>query len=300
MSFLLHLERAPDHPTVRARHTPVAVAVSSAVLLAIAIIGAVAVASAPTRHRATAVRPPAQVVHQLAAASTSQTSPASPDAGDPTATITSPASGASTSAGTTVTLVASLSPDLVSALQAGTGRCYFLVGNDANSTATATLNLQAATCSGSWTYSYSGTFAIVARIDTPSGTTYSSAPSTLTVNGSTNARCTGLAGAPSNCVYRWAEIYYDSSSTRRARVCSINGGCQWLSTHTSWQQTAGMDFWLNRAAQPMTDGNLAELFACFGSSPADWNAYTTNSDFDALTSKPETNIAPIQQGICTA
>lgn len=235
---------------------------------------------------------------QLAPSSTS-TAPAAP-AGNPTAAMTSPADGSTASAGTAVTLAATLSTDLVTALQAGSGgSCYFLIGDDANSTTRGVLDLSARTCTGSWTFSYADTYSIAASVATPSGLTYGSAPITVTVSGGSNPRCTGQAGAPSSCVYRWTEVYYTSSNnTRYARVCSLDGGCQWQTTHTSWPQVTGKDYWINSTGQPLGDGNSSEAYLCLGSSPTDWTSYTSSHSFDTLLNRPETSATPIPAGTC--
>ena len=246
---------------------------------------------------------PLLVAAPLAAAPTTSTptttAPATP-AGHPTVAISSPANGSTATAGTAVTLVATLSADLVTALQAGSGGlCYFVIGDDAHSTTQGVLDLNARTCTGSWTFAYTANYAITAAVTTPSGITYNAPPITVTVSGTSNPRCTGNAGAPAGCVYRWTEVYYTTATnTRYARVCSIDGGCQWQTTHTSWPQIPGTDYWINSTSQPLGDGNNAEAYLCLGSSPTDWTNYTNNHSLDTLLARPETSTAPLPAGTC--
>jgi hypothetical protein len=94
-------------------------------------------------------------------------------------------------------------------------------------------------------------------------------------------------------------VYYTASTdTRYARVCSLDGGCQWQTTHTSWRQVPGSDYWINSTGQPLGDGNSAEAYLCIGSSPADWTSYTSSHSFDTLLSSPESSAAPVPAGTC--
>jgi hypothetical protein len=129
--------------------------------------------------------------------------------------------------------------------------------------------------------------------------TYASPAITVTVNGGANPRCTGLSSAPSGCAYRWAELAYVGSA-RSARVCAIDGGCQWQSAYTAWSQVPGSDYWLNQAptGQTLSDGDSADAYLCVGSSAADWTTYTSSHDFTALFAMPETNATPIPAGTC--
>jgi hypothetical protein len=230
--------------------------------------------------------------------SASSTTAPAPVSGTPTARISAPADGSSYPTGAAVNFTATLSTDLVSALQAGSARsCAFSIGDDAGSTASGTLDLTASTCTGSWTYSYAGTFAVTASIITPSQVTYGTAAINVTITGSTNPRCTG-AGAPATCVYRWTEVYYNSANTRFARVCSIDGGCLWQTTHTTWPQITGNDYWVKSTGQALSDGNLADAYLCIGSSPASWSAYSSSHDFAGLMRQPDTNAQPLPSGTC--
>jgi hypothetical protein len=261
--------------------------------------GVVLALFAPAKHATgTRVRSAPQLALVAAGQSTSAaTTPPAP-VGTPTARISAPADGSTYATGVAVNFTATLSTDLVTALQAGSARsCSFSVGDDAGSTATGTLNLTAGTCTGSWTYAYAGGFAVSASVITPSQITYGTAPTNITITGSTNPRCTG-AGAPSTCVYRWTEVYYNSANTRFARVCSIDGGCLWQTAHTSWTQLTGTDYWVKSTGQVLSDGNLAEAYLCVGSSPASWTAYTSGHNFDTLMSQPDTSAKPLPSGTC--
>jgi hypothetical protein len=242
---------------------------------------------------------PAQPAALLAAAPSTSSTTAPPDTGNPTATITAPVDGATYPAGTAITLTATFSADLRTALQAGTNRaCYFNLGDDANTITTGTIDLTAGTCTGRWSYSYAAAYTLTAWIQTPSKTTYSSPPITVNITSGTNPRCTGQPGAPSSCVYRWAEVYYNSSDTRYQRVCSIDGGCQWQTSHTSWQQVPGSDYWINSTGQPLPDGNQAEAYPCLGSSPTAWTSYTSTHNLDTLQNQPDTSAKPVPTGTC--
>jgi hypothetical protein len=296
--------RAPDPRIVRARQVARAgggatlvVVLGAALVLGASTGGTIASANGTVRH----LQPARAVAHEMNALlmATSTPSVPPPPTGKPTAAMTAPADGASLTAGTATTLTAKLSDDLVTALQAGSGgSCYFAVGNDANTVVSGTLNVQAATCSGTWTYRYGGTFSVSAWVATPSQVTYAAPPISVAVIGSTNARCTGTASAPSTCVYHWVETYY-KGSTRTIRVCAVDAGCLWQSAHTAWKQIAGKDYWVNSTGQTLPDGNLAEAYLCVGSSPANWSAYSTSHSFDSLTSQPETSAAPVTAGVCT-
>lgn len=311
---LLHAEPALDaddfvtaRPTGRHRAgsaagTLTAVLVTATLGLLAVVLTAGAAAGAHS-HSSDALRAPREVLAAATASTSTSATTSAPSAptGDPSTTVTSPSANATVTVGSPVTLSAALSPDLVTALRASTGgQCYFEVGNDAGDTATGTLDLTAATCSASWTYSYAGSFSVVAHVNVPGSVTYSSAPVPITVSGSANPRCSGVAGAPTTCVYRWAEVYYDSTSTRHARVCSIDGGCQWQSAHLSWTQVPNADYWLNRGTPTLPDGNSAEAYVCFGSSPTQWSSYTSTHDFAALLGRADTNVAPIPSGTCTS
>jgi hypothetical protein len=244
----------------------------------------------------------AEHVHLVAAAQpaspTASSTPAPPP-GDPRATMSSPADGTTVPAGTVVTLTASLSTDLVTALQAGSSSlCYFSIGDDANSTTRGTIDLTARTCTGTWTFSYTSAYPVFASVNTPSGITYSTPSITVAVSGGSDPRCTGQAALPASCTYHWTEVYYTSTNTRYARVCYIDGGCQWQTTHTSWPQVSGKDYWINSTGQPLPDGNSAEAYLCLGSAPTDWSTYTNTRDFAALLNSPETSASPIPNGTC--
>lgn len=237
----------------------------------------------------------------IAAAPQSSSSPASPtaDAGNPSATVTGPADGSTFASGTSITLVATFSADLRTALQAGTNRaCYFTVGDDASTTVSGVIDMNAGTCTASWAYSYAAGFTITGWIETPSDTSYRTPPITVNITGGTNPRCTGQTGAPTTCVYRWVEVYYNAANTRTVRVCAVDGGCQWQTAHTSWRQVAGSDYWINSTGQPLPDGNQAEAYLCLGSAPAAWTSYSSTHNFDTLQSQPATSAAPIPAGTC--
>jgi hypothetical protein len=139
---------------------------------------------------------------------------------------------------------------------------------------------------------------VTAAISTPSMTTYGTPPITIHVSGGANPRCTGQPGAPSSCVYRWVEVYYDASNTRHSRVCAIDGGCQWQISHISWRQISSSGYWINSTGNPLPDGNLAEAYLCLGSAPADWTSYTSNHNLDTLLAQPDTSAAPVPAGTC--
>jgi hypothetical protein len=231
----------------------------------------------------------------LVATNSTQSAPANSSM----ATMTAPADGSTVSAEEAVTLTAVLSPDLVTALQAdGTGACYFTVGDDANSTPLGTINLTARTCTGTWEFSYGSDYTVAGWVNTPSRITYSTPPITVTVTGGANQRCTGDDG-PGICSYHWTEVYYTAPNhTRHGRICDIDGGCEWQTTHTSWLVLAGEDYWINDTGQTLPDGNLAEAYLCVGSSPIDWTSYSDTHDFDTLLSQPETSASPVDPGAC--
>jgi hypothetical protein len=232
------------------------------------------------------------------AAPTTVTAPA--PSGDPTVTMTLPVDGSIVAAGTAVALSAALSPDLLTAVGAAPGaNCFMTIGDDAESTVPGALDATTGVCSGTWTFRAGGAFSVVAWVETPAMITYASPGITVTVNGDSSPRCTGLSASPSGCVYRWAEISYIGSA-RSARVCAIDGGCLWQSAHTEWGQVAAHDYWLNQASagQVLADGDSADAYLCVGSSAADWTSYTGSHDFTALLAKPETSADPVPAGTC--
>lgn len=207
----------------------------------------------------------------------------------PTATVAS---------GTALTLSAQLSPDLVTAVQAGTPRgCYFTVGDDANSVAVGTLNTTAGTCQAAWTYNYAATYTLTATVTTPARIAYTSPPVTITITGPSNPRCTASAGAPATCVYRWTEVYYTNTG-RSQRVCSIDGACQWQTSHTSWNQITGKDYWTLSTGQTLPDGDNADAYLCLGSAPSTWSTYANDHNFDTLLAAPQTTATPLPAGTC--
>ena len=219
-----------------------------------------------------------------------------------TVSMTAPQAGASLSAGTPVTLTAQLSPDLVTDLSSGKAGCWFMVGDDANANDPSSLNLAAGTCTGTWTYSYAGTFTITAQVMDASANNYSSPAISVNVSGASDPRCTGANGAPPSCVYRWAEAYYTSASSRFLRVCSIDGSCQWATAHTSWTQVSGKDYWThsNANGSALPDGNIDEAYLCTGSAPSDWNSYAATHSLATLLSQPETSVTPVPAGTCSS
>ena len=225
---------------------------------------------------------------------------AAPASSNYTISITAPQAGASMSAGTPVTLSAQLSPDLAADLSSGKTSCWFMVGDDANASDPGSLNLGADTCTGTWTYSYAGTFTITAQVMDGSANNYSSPAITVNVSGASDPRCTGANGAPAGCVYRWSEAYYTSISNRQFRVCTIDGGCQWTTAHTSWTQVAGKDYWThsNATGSSLPDGNIDEVYLCIGSAPSDWTSYATTHALTTLLIQPETSVTPVPAGTC--
>ena len=99
-------------------------------------------------------------------------------------------------------------------------------------------------------------------------------------------------------MYRWAEVYYDSGNTRHFRVCGIDGGCQWQTSHTTWRQIAGSEYWINSTGSPLPDGNQAEAYLCIGSSPAAWTSYASSHNLDTLLGQPDTSAKPVPAGTC--
>ena len=253
--------------------------------------GAVLATSSPSQAPSTS---PARPSSPPAAVS------AAPASSSYTITITAPQAGASLSAGTPVTLTAQLSPDMVTDLSSGKASCWFMVGDDANATDPSSLNLGAGTCSGTWTYGYAGTFTITAQVMDASANNYSSPAISVNVVGASDPRCTGVNGAPASCVYRWSEAYYTSTSNRQFRVCSIDGGCQWTTAHTSWTQVSGKDYWThsNANGSALPDGNIDEAYLCIGSAPSDWNSYATSHSSTTLLGQPETSVTPVPAGTC--
>jgi hypothetical protein len=83
-------------------------------------------------------------------------------------------------------------------------------------------------------------------------------------------------------------------------VCSIDGGCQWTTAHTSWTQVSGKDYWSNGNGSTLPDGNIDEAYLCIGSAPSDWNNYTASHSLTTLLSQPETSAKPIPAGTCTS
>jgi hypothetical protein len=223
-----------------------------------------------------------------------------PGAVQPPVVLTAPAAGTALSAGAPVTLAAQLSQDLTTVVQAGGSNCYFFVGDDAGSTATGVLDSQHGTCSATWTYRYSGTFSVSAAVTNPAAMTYTSAPVSVTVAGSSNPRCTADVSAPTTCVYRWTEVFYTSATAWSGRVCSIDGGCQWQTAHTSWAQVPGKDAWIYSTGATLSDAHQADAYLCVGSSPADWSAYSNSPSFTTLLAQPETSANPLPTGTCSA
>ena len=227
---------------------------------------------------------------------------AAPAATSYTISISAPQAGASLAAGTAVTLTAQLSPDLVTDLSSGKSSCWFMVGDDANSNDPGSVNLAAGTCSATWTYTYAGTFTVTAQVMDSSANAYSSPSITVTASGASDPRCTGTSGSPASCVYRWSESFYASVSSRSFRVCSVDGGCQWATAHTSWTQVSGKDYWThsNANGSALPDGNIAEAYLCIGSAPSDWNSYAGSHSLTTLLSQPETSVAPVPAGTCSS
>lgn len=224
------------------------------------------------------------------------TTPPPAPAGKPAATITAPTSGSTVAAGTAVTLTARGSADLVTALQAGTPRsCYFTVGDDANTSVAGTLDASTATCTATWTVTYKSAFSITGWFATASTIAYATPAITLNVTGSDSPRCTGAVAV--GCAYKWAEVYYTSSTAYSGRVCGIDT-CQWGSAHTSWSQVSGKDYWLNSTGSTLPDGNAAEAYLCIGTSSADWSTYSTGRNFASLLAQPETSASPLPSGTC--
>jgi len=177
--------------------------------------------------------------------------------------------------------------------------CYFRIGDDADSVAQGTLDLNARTCSATWTFNYAGSYSLTAWVNTSSAASAMSATITLSVSGGSNPRCTGLSGAPTACTYRWVEVYYSwSNGTRRSRVCAIDGGCQWQTAHLSWSQVAQADYWINSTGRQLPNGDAADAYLCLGSAPADWTSYSSTHDFDALLGRAETSARPLPAGTC--
>lgn len=241
-----------------------------------------------------------QPLHAPVQAGSTSTSAAAPGttppapAGDPTASITAPADGSTVAAGSAITLTARGSTDLVTALQAGTPRsCWFTLGDDANSTVTGALDATTATCSAAWTFTYRSAFSITAWFATSSTVAYPTPAVTLNVTGADSPRCTG---ASTGCTYKWVEVAYTTSTAYSGRVCGIDT-CLWTSTHTSWTQVDGKDYWLNRTAS-MASGDVAEAYLCVGTSSTGWASYSSGHNLTTLLGRSDTSANPVPAGTC--